>query len=189
MTDVLSALGDFTEAALGLAFSLGCALLLAFLCLRTLVGLMTRQQFCGPDNMELMLRARFALFFGSALLLARSPDAGIDSSGAAAQLAARTSSLLPRRATVSLELQNLTLLPSGGVVELPQPVAGRIAQGGLGDGWGEQATPPEVARACASRYPRMRAAALRGRSFRLGESANRNAAVEPAILRTGQTAH
>ena len=33
---------------LGLAFSLGCALLLGFVCLRFLVGLMTRQQFqCG----------------------------------------------------------------------------------------------------------------------------------------------
>ena len=41
----LSVLGDFTEAALVLAFSFGCALVLAFVCLRILVGLMTRQQY------------------------------------------------------------------------------------------------------------------------------------------------
>ena len=58
-----------------------------------------------------MLRVTFALFIGSALLLpAQTPELTL--SGAAAQLAARTSSLLPRRATVSLELQNLTPLPA-----------------------------------------------------------------------------
>ena len=41
----LSALGEFAEAVLGLAVSLGCALLLAFACLRFLMGLMTRQQY------------------------------------------------------------------------------------------------------------------------------------------------
>jgi hypothetical protein len=46
----LSALGEFLEAVLGLAVSLGCALLLAFLCLRFLVGLMTRQQFRVTDD-------------------------------------------------------------------------------------------------------------------------------------------
>jgi hypothetical protein len=62
-----------------------------------------------------MIRVTFALCFGSALLLAaqtldQTPEQALTS--AAAQLAARTSSLLPRRATVSLELQNLTPLPA-----------------------------------------------------------------------------
>ncbi len=41
---MLSALGGFAEMVLGLAFSLGCALLLGFACLRLLLSLMTRQQ-------------------------------------------------------------------------------------------------------------------------------------------------
>ena len=45
----LSALGEFPEMVLGLAFSLGCALLLAFVCLRSLLGLMTRQQYRVPQ--------------------------------------------------------------------------------------------------------------------------------------------
>jgi hypothetical protein len=56
-----------------------------------------------------MLRLAFVLLFGwvgSNALWAQAL------SEAAAQLAARTSSLLPRRATVSLELQNLTSLPA-----------------------------------------------------------------------------
>lgn len=40
----LAALGEFPEMVLGLAFSLGCALLLAFACLRLLLALMTRRQ-------------------------------------------------------------------------------------------------------------------------------------------------
>ena len=62
-----------------------------------------------------MIRVTFVLFFGSALLLAaqpldQTPEQALSS--AAAHLAARTSSLLPRRSTVSLELQNLTPLPA-----------------------------------------------------------------------------
>ena len=46
----LSALGEFAEAVLGLAVSLGCALLLAFACLRFLMGLMTRRQYNVADD-------------------------------------------------------------------------------------------------------------------------------------------
>jgi hypothetical protein len=59
-----------------------------------------------------MIRVILALLFGSVPLLpvaAQTPDQSMNS--AAMQLAARTSSLLPRRATVSLELQNLTQMP------------------------------------------------------------------------------
>jgi hypothetical protein len=61
-----------------------------------------------------MIRVILGLLFGSVLLLpvemaAQTPDQSMNST--AAQLAARISSLLPRRATVSLELQNLTQMP------------------------------------------------------------------------------
>ena len=41
----LNAFGELPELVLGLAFSLACALLLGFVCLKFLVGLMTRQQY------------------------------------------------------------------------------------------------------------------------------------------------
>jgi hypothetical protein len=56
-----------------------------------------------------MLRVAFALLFGTVLGTAQ-PIAGAVTE-TAAQLASRTSSLLPRHATVSLELQNLSALP------------------------------------------------------------------------------
>jgi hypothetical protein len=58
-----------------------------------------------------MIRVTAVLFFGSALLLP-AQTAERNMMDAAAQLAARTSSLLPRHPTVSLELQNLTPLPA-----------------------------------------------------------------------------
>lgn len=54
-----------------------------------------------------MLRVAFALLFGTVSGTAQ------PITEAAAQLAARTSSLLPRHATVSLDLQNLSALPAG----------------------------------------------------------------------------
>ena len=66
-----------------------------------------------------MIRVTSALFFGSVLLLAQAtvqppPPSPLQQSmtETATQLVARTSSLLPRRAIVSLEVQNLTPLPA-----------------------------------------------------------------------------
>src|ERR1700722_16758893 len=62
-----------------------------------------------------MIRVAFALFFGWVLLLpaqVADPPPKQTMTEAAAQLAARISSLLPRRSTVSLEIQNLTSLPA-----------------------------------------------------------------------------
>ena len=42
--------GDFPAAALGLIFSLGCALLLAFVVLRFVIGLVTREQYNVTDE-------------------------------------------------------------------------------------------------------------------------------------------
>ena len=65
-----------------------------------------------------MIRVTFSLFFGSVLLLqaqvTRLPQSqmppGQAMTDAAFQLAARISSLLPKRASISLEAQNLTQL-------------------------------------------------------------------------------
>jgi hypothetical protein len=66
-----------------------------------------------------MIRVTLTLFFGSVLLLAQAivqppPQSPLQQTITltATQLAARTSSLLPRRAIVSLEMQNLTPLPA-----------------------------------------------------------------------------
>jgi len=56
-----------------------------------------------------MLRVAFALWFGLAAATAQPPPPSMME--AAAQLASRTSSLLPRHPTVSLEQQNLSALP------------------------------------------------------------------------------
>ena len=46
---ILHGMGEFPEAVLGLAFSLGFALLLAFGCLKFLMNLLTRQQYNVTD--------------------------------------------------------------------------------------------------------------------------------------------
>jgi hypothetical protein len=47
--NTMTLVGDFPMAALGLTFSLGCALLLAFIALRFVVGLVTREQYNVSD--------------------------------------------------------------------------------------------------------------------------------------------
>jgi hypothetical protein len=75
---LLNALGDFPEMVLGLAFSLGCALLLAFLCLRLLLNLMTRQQYNVAHNViNDPSHTRSIIWLGVAVAGASGPDAGI----------------------------------------------------------------------------------------------------------------
>ena len=57
----LSALGEFPEMLLGLAFSFACALLLGFVCLRFLVGLMTRQQYTAATDHNVSDASRIAV--------------------------------------------------------------------------------------------------------------------------------
>ena len=74
----LSAFGEFSEMVLGLAFSAGCALLLAFLCLRLLLALMTRQQATATDDHNVIndpSDVRSLLLLGAAVA---SPDHGSD---------------------------------------------------------------------------------------------------------------
>jgi hypothetical protein len=134
----LSVLGDFTEAVLGLAFSFGCALVLAFLCLRFLVGLMTRQQYNVTDDRNLNndpSHVRSILWLGAAV--GRStpgPDAGtgaeLGSGATGGPYVLPAATPLNRFARIAKPDD----APGGRVVELPHFVAGRIAQGGLGDG-------------------------------------------------------
>jgi hypothetical protein len=99
-----------------------------------------------------MIRLTFALFCGLALLWpaqvsAQTPDQSMAQT--AAQLAARTSSLLPRRATVSLELQTLTPIPSGQwssfrkLLQDELHKAGVATDGVATDGVATAGTPPE----------------------------------------------
>ncbi len=85
------------------------------------------------------IRLTFALFFGSVLLLP-----GQTTDPAAAQLAARTSSLLPRRATVSLEWQNLTPLPAAEWSSFRSLLQDELHKAGVATAGVETAaTPPE----------------------------------------------
>ena len=127
----LSALGEFPEMVLGLAFSLGCALLLAFLCLRFLLGLMTRHEYNVTHNVN-----NDPSHVGSLLQLgaavARS-DAG--SVGDGGGLRAGGPYLVPAAAPLNLvvRVSESNGASSGRVVELPVAVAGRVAQAWGGD--------------------------------------------------------
>ncbi len=97
--------------------------------------------------MIVMIRATFVLFFCSVLPLAtqtvdQTPEQAMTS--AAAQLAARISSLLPRRATVSLEIQSLTSLPVAGWSSFRNWLQDELRKAGFQTaGVATAATPPD----------------------------------------------
>ena len=94
--------GNFLSTALAMAFALASALVLAFVMLKLIVGLVTREQYNVSDAPR---RVRAIVWVdGAGKTQAQSLTE------AAAPLAGRISSLLPRRATVSLEFQVLTPL-------------------------------------------------------------------------------
>jgi hypothetical protein len=94
-----------------------------------------------------MIRVILALFFCWALRLpaqvpVQTPEQSLSST--AAQLAARTSSLLPRRATVSLELQNLTEIPGVEWSSFRKLLQDELRKAGVETvGLGTAGTPPE----------------------------------------------
>ncbi len=98
-----------------------------------------------------MIRAAFVLFFGLAPLLpaqsTNQPPAQISNRNwtqAASQLAARISSLLPRRALVSLELQNLTPFPAAEWLSFPKLLQDALRQANVETAGAETtAAPPE----------------------------------------------
>ena len=81
-----------------------------------------------------MIRVTFALFFGSVLLLQAQNPPEQAMTDAASQLAARISSLLPRRATVSLELQNLTPLSATEWSSFRRLLQDELRKSGIDDG-------------------------------------------------------
>jgi hypothetical protein len=93
-----------------------------------------------------MIRVTCVLLFGSVLLLAQvsdqTPEQAMTQS--AAQLAARTSSLLPRHAIISLEIQNLTSLPAPDWSSFRNLLQSELRKAGV-ETAGSQiaATPPE----------------------------------------------
>jgi hypothetical protein len=97
--------------------------------------------------MIVMIRVTFVLFFCSVLPLAtqtvdRTPEQALTSP--AVQLAARISSLLPRRATVSLEIQNLTSLPVAGWSIFHNSLQDELRKAGFQTvGVATAATPPD----------------------------------------------
>ena len=136
----LSALGEFPEMVLGLAFSLGCALLLGFLCLRLFVGLMTRQQYnvtIDPDLTNDPSHTRSILWLGTAVGSSDTRPSTLHGDHNPSDGATGGPYLLPVAAPLNRFARDpkLTLTSSTRVVELPQAVAGRIAQDGRGDGW------------------------------------------------------
>ncbi len=134
----LSALGEFPEMVLGFAFSLGCALLLAFLCLRLVLSLMTRQQYNVAHNViNDPSHTGSILWLGAAVGTSGSSDTA--TADALDSVAIGSPYLLPAAAPYNRfsRIAKPDADTRSGVVQLPQAVAGRIAQGGRGDGWGD----------------------------------------------------
>jgi hypothetical protein len=144
----LSALGEFPEMVLGLAFSFGCALLLAFICLRFLLGLMTRQQVgltqdaVSQDHNVISdsSRVRSILWFGAAVAGPKHGSAGADhgSELGSGSVATGGPYLLPAAAPRPrfTRIAEPDAAPASRVVELPQAFAGRITPSECRDGWG-----------------------------------------------------
>lgn len=138
----LGAFGDFSEMVLGLAFSAGCALLLAFFCLRMLLAFMSRQP-AGMTRETAGVRDDHNVdndptHAGSLLLL----DAAVAGSNGGVN-GVRTGTngspyLLPAAAPRNrfVGVSKPDDVPGARVVELPIPVAGRTGSSWGKDGWG-----------------------------------------------------
>src|SRR5262249_23403390 len=122
----MSFLGSFPQAAIILTFSFACALVLAFVCLRIVVGLVTREQYNVTDAPR-RIRA--------IVLVDRSGKGWSTADGGRSRTTGR-SYLLPAAAP-----RNRFARPAqpddagaGRVIELSQRDGGRTAQGRAGDG-------------------------------------------------------
>ena len=133
----LSALGDFPEMLLGLLFSLGCALLLGFVCLRLFMNLMTHHAardhngISDPGGVDslLMLNAAVGVSNGGPN---GEPDAG--SGSGATGVPYRVPAASPHnRFDRDPELGAVT---ASRVVEIPLADPGRIAQSRGANLWG-----------------------------------------------------
>ena len=136
----LSALGEFPEMVLGLAFSFGCALFLAFVCLRVVVGWITRQRHTVTDNviddpshnnsLRWLHTAVTVSGSGSDITAAARPGGNGDSGATGVPY------LLPIASAVHgfARIAESDAAAGGRVVELPQFAAERVAQVGHLDG-------------------------------------------------------
>ena len=138
---ILSALGEFPEMVLGLAFGFGCALLLGFGCLRLLLALMTRQQVSVTHNgINEPSHVRSILWLGAAVSrFHRGSIAGSksDRDRGATGIPFHLPAASPRNRFA--RNAKLNIASTGRVVELPQLAAESVASGGSGDRWGGDA--------------------------------------------------
>jgi hypothetical protein len=129
----LAALGEFPEMVLGLALSLGCALLLGFLCLQFLLMLMTGRQYSAVPEHNVVDdpgHSRALLLLGAAVAGSGSADAELAGGRAGGPY------LVPAGAPNLgfLRAAEPDGVASSRVVELPIAVAGRVAPAWSGDG-------------------------------------------------------
>jgi hypothetical protein len=120
---ILNGMGEFPEAVLGLAFSLGFALLLGYGCLKFLVGLLTREQYNVTDAPR---RIRTIVWTPDERAAERPAD-GPSSGTVGGQ------DILPAAAPSNRFARSLSesVDASGGtMVELSEPARGRTAEGG-----------------------------------------------------------
>ena len=124
---------EFTEPVLGIAFGFGFALLLAFVCLRFLLGLMTRQQYNvthGHNVINDPSHSRSILWLGAAVA---GPDAGSGNDGGSVAIGGPY--IVPAAAPLNRFARDSK--PDGAfggrLVELPQFAAERVTQSGSGD--------------------------------------------------------
>lgn len=121
----LTFLGDFPQVALAIAFSLGCALLAAFIFLRVVVGLVTREQYNVTDAPR---RIRVLVWMGHG-----NQSDSVDQRGSRA---ARQPYLLPAAAAPN----RFARIPKSGdagpvrCIQFPERIGGGISKGGTGDG-------------------------------------------------------
>jgi len=127
----LSALGEFPEMLLGLAFSLGCALLLGFLCLWVLMNLMTHHVAHDHNVINDANGIGSLLNLNAAVGVSDFGPSGAESGGATGG-----PYLIPAASPFNRFARDTEsdAIPAGRVVELPLPVAGRIAQSWSGNG-------------------------------------------------------
>lgn len=135
----LGAFGDFSEMVLGLAFSAGCALLLAFCCLRMLLALMTRQPAKVLDDHNVdndPTHAGSLLLLGAAVAVSNQLTGPGGDSGRVG--ATGSPYLLPAAAARNrfIGISKSDEVSGGRLVELPVAVAGRTGSSWSKDGWG-----------------------------------------------------
>src|SRR5579871_292899 len=119
-------LGDFPQVAIALTLSFGCALVLAFFCLRFVVRLVTREQYNVTDDPR---RIRALVWHGDGLPGDRAADAGSSHATSGPYLLPAAS---PRNRFARIPEPGGA--PRGRILQLPQRPGAGADQDGPGDG-------------------------------------------------------